>query len=144
MDFFDDEDARREREELANSAGDYLDSLENPQRSYKTFRFFLIVDIAILIFAAFAGNWIYNLRFEIFLYLLALVAGAGFLLAFSAQRLYQKTVSVTRETDSIEKGVMGGFMYASSQDRKYMIWLAAAAAGGVFTGLFLAIAAVSR
>jgi hypothetical protein len=141
MRIFDDEEGRREREALANSAGDYLDSLEDPQRSYGSLRFFALVDVLLLVFAAIAADWIYSLKVETFLYLVAVAAAIGFIMAFSALRLHQNTVSTTREVDRIEKGVMGGYMYAATQQRKYVFWMLAAAAGALNAALFLAVAA---
>ncbi len=138
---FDDKDEQREREELAASAGGILDSYDNPVRSQKALRFYIIIDAVILISAFLFGKWINAQDIERFLAIIALVGGIGFLITFTAFRLFQTTASTTAEVDSIESGVMGGYQYASTQNRRWGFWLIAAAGGAVNIAVYMAILA---
>jgi hypothetical protein len=138
---FDDEQERREREALAVSAGSVLDSYDNPFKSQKALRFFILTDLGIFACAFLFGKWINDQNLEFFLFIISLVGGIGFMITFAGLRFYQKTASATAEVDRIESGVMGGFQYVSSQDRKWHFWLIAAAGGAVNIAVYLAILA---
>lgn len=138
---FNNEEEQREREKLAASAGDILDSYNDPVRSQKSLRFFIIADAAIFVSAFLFGKWINALDIRQFLIVIATVGGIGFLITFAAIRFYQATASTTAEVDRIESGVMSGFNYTSSQDRKWGFWLIAAAGGAVNIAVYMAILA---
>lgn len=78
--------------------------------------------------AFFAPRWftMMDFRFQVFLYLV--LFGTGFLIGFALFRLYQIYFVQQREIYHLASGVMGGYQYYSEQNRKWKIWVAAAAA----------------
>jgi hypothetical protein len=141
---FDDEEEKRKREELADGIRTILDSADDPRVAAKRLRFLVLMDAALLIFSAFAATPIADLKIETYGYLAFLAFCIGLGIAFTAFRFYQKTSSPTREFDSIDSGVMGGYNYSSTQDRKWSMWLASVCGGALNALLFAVIIGIFK